>query len=290
MENLILAFPNRLDSTYYPVTFHGPAWSADLPLTNLRVPELSRVAESIDATLANTKFEVRLGIVRPIRVFVIPRHNMTRAARYRIRGSHTPGDFSSPIYDTGWLDVWTQIYEWGSINWEHPSFWDHKLSAEEAEDYDIALIHVADSEQIAENWQWEFDDPDNPDGKLRLARGVMAPGWQPPNNMRYGVQVGISTDTTRERGPGGVDYYDRKKPRRWAAFSIDLLDRNVALSTKFEMDRQLGIDRQVFFVFDPSDTANLHRLSWLATMRSPTPIEMPYLDLADTTYILDEVL
>lgn len=290
MATALLCFPNEPDSTFYSVAFSGGSWEASLPLTNLIDSRLAKVARSTDDALASTQFDVDLGVSKPIRVLAIPKHNISRVGQLRIRGSNTAGDFSSPVYDTGWLDVWTVIYPHGSIDWEHPSFWTGQLSGEEAQDYDVAYIHIASVSKDARYWRFEVDDTENADGYVELARLFMASGWTPTKNMGFGAELGVTTDTTVERSLGGVDYYDRQKPRRVARFALNLIDADELLAQALEMQRRLGIDRQLFYVFDPADAANLHRLSFLCTMRALTPLEFPFTDYASTGFELQEVL
>lgn len=291
MSNLVLGYPNQVDATYYPVAFSGGSWQASLPLTNLRDPRLARVARSTNAALSSTQFQVDLGISRPLRLFGIPKCNLSRNAKIRVRGSNTAGDFTTaPVYDTGWLDVWVIIYGQGSLPWGSPSWWDGKLAAEEAVDYDVAYIHVTTAEQTARYWLWEIDDTGNAAGYAELARLFMAPGWQPTVNMRYGAELGVETDTHVERSLGGVDYYDRHRPRRTVDLAFGHLPESEALSQAFEVQRRNGLDRQVFFVWDPADVANLHRRSFLATLRELTPLEFTRRGLANTAFRLQEVL
>lgn len=454
-EHAILSFPNHVDATFYPVAFSGGNWVPSLPLTNLRDPQLAKVARSVDATLAATQFDVDLGITRPIRLFAIPSHNITIEGRLRITGSDSPpgtasknlytvqaaggtikgfangagsltdatleadgwlriprlhsegmqhgeihastdvpvtvgttytqslllrtdngaaadsvvNDFSfftanghftvAPTYEnlgggvyrltasytartgdnqlrmadltldtaftgfahlevkdiqleegdtftgyedpnetylfrqtynTGWLDVWTVVYTHEGIDWEHPSFWFGTLGGEEAEDYDIAFLHIADEAKDARYWRFEIDDTLNPDGYVELSRLFMAPGWQPTKDMALGPVLGVETETTAERSLGGVDYYDRQKPRRTVRFELRNLPEDEALAQAFEIQRRLGIDRQLYYVWDPHDAINLHRRSFLATMRELTPLEFPLPGRAATAFQLEEVL
>ena len=287
---LILGFPNHADATYYTVGLSGGSWVAGLPLTNLRDERLAKVARSTDDALASTKFVIDMGVSRPILLFCIPRCNISRDGLIRIRGSESADGITAAVYDTGWVDVWTRIYVFGSLPWGHPSFWDGKLAAEDAAYYDVAFIHVAATEQTARYWSWEIDDTTNADTYVELSRLFMAPGWQPTINMQYGATFGVETDTTAEKSLGGVEYYDRQAPRRTAKFVVGNLDEDEALANAFEMQRTLGIDRQLYLVWDSDDTDNLHRRSILATMRSLTPLEFPYFDAATAAFQLQEVL
>jgi hypothetical protein len=95
MANAIFGTPIYSDAneTYTPA-LSGGSWSSDLPLTNLQDRRLSKVARSASAALANTKFEVDLGVARSVGLFAIPKHNFDLNARVRIRGSSTAGNFT----------------------------------------------------------------------------------------------------------------------------------------------------------------------------------------------------
>jgi len=256
----------------------------------LQVPQLADVARSTNDTNASTKFEVNLDVQRAVRVFVIPKHNLSTAAQYRIRGSNTAGVFTSPVYDTGWLDVWGVVYPPFTLPWGHPSWWTLQLSAEDAEGYNIGLIHVAPDDQIAQYWLFEFDDTTNPDGYVELARLHMSQGWQPSINASYGLQIGWETDTTSERSLGSVDYFDRRDPRRVVQMQFDNLPIDEVMVQAFEAYRRLGLDVQLVFILDPDDTANLHRRSFLATIKKMSSITYPYVGRGSVPFELKEVL
>lgn len=65
-------------------------WSDDLPLSNLKVDDLSQAAQSSDATTANTIFEVDLGATRDIGSIAISSHNGSLTATGQIEATNTP--------------------------------------------------------------------------------------------------------------------------------------------------------------------------------------------------------
>jgi hypothetical protein len=293
-SNCILAYPNRVDSTYYSVAFTEPstgAWNPDLPLSNLRDPLLSNVARSDTDDTADTQFVVDLGAPRDIKVISIPSHNLSRTgSTWRARGYSDSG-LSALVYDTGTLDVWPIVYPFGSLPFHHPSFWDGKIEPEVAAGgYPMPIVHVADVAQVAQYWKFEFDDTSNADGYVELSRLVLAPGWQPPVNMQYGAQLGWETDTTFETSLGGVRFHTRRDGRRVARFVLRNIPEDDAMVWPFEMMRELGVDGQVMFVFNPTDTAHLARRSFLATLRRLSPLEFVSFDNMQIAFELEEVL
>ncbi|MDB4913109.1 MAG: hypothetical protein JWM95_753 [Gemmatimonadetes bacterium] len=90
--------------TYSP-TFSGPAWltSGDVRLSNALVRDSALVARSVDATNANTWFDVDLKRPCRVRGLLLGYHNLTTAAKLRTRGFVTPPCFDSlTVGDASW--------------------------------------------------------------------------------------------------------------------------------------------------------------------------------------------
>lgn len=288
MANCILAFPNHVDATYYPVSFYGGSWSSARPLTNMIDPILSKVARSSDASQASTQFIVDLGVERDVRVIGIPKHTISRPGRVKISASLD--NFATTVLATDWIDAWKEVYNFGDLPFGHPSWYDLKTPPEEAQGYPMPFIYVTDSIVMARYWKIEIDDTLNPLGYVDISRLFIASGWQPSVNIAYGMQLGWETETSVEKTIGGGRFYDVYDPRRVARFSIDNLPVDEALSFPYEIMRKQGIDKQIFFVLDPDDTVHLHRRSFLATLRQMTPLEYPYYGINNATFELEEVI
>lgn len=292
MQNIIIGYPNHVDATYFPVAFTPGVggWEVDLPLTNLIDPDFAVVARSTSADSADTQFEIDFGVERTLRVFAIPVSNITRIGQMRIRGSNTSLDYTTSTYDSGWFDVWPIIYEWGSLPWGHPSWYDGKLSAENAADYDIPMIWISTADVVGRYAYIEVSDETNPDGYVEFARLYAMPGWQPPINIDNGMQFGVTTATTMEESIGGSRYYGRQKPRRWLRCAISNLEEDIALAQPFEMFRQQGIDREVMVIIDADDSANLHRWSFPATFKELSALEFPVYGRSNVPFHFEEKL
>ncbi len=291
MANCVLAFPNRVDDTSEVATaFSGGNWQSSLPLGNLKDDLLSNVARSLNDNLSSTNFDLDLGARRDIRVLGIPRHTISRSGKIRVQTSNTFGDFSTPTHDTGWSDVWPVVYPFGSLPFGHPSFWDGKLSQEEAEDYNIGWSLVLPAAINAQYWRFEIDDTANPKGFVDISRLFLAPGWQPTINMSYRNNLGWADDTRSERSLGGVEYFDRRDGRRISRFSIEYIPEDEAMSWPFEMQRLLGTDGQLYFIYNPDDTIHQVRRRFLARMERLSPISQPVFAHSSTSFQLTEVL
>lgn len=80
-ERAVLGFPRWTEL----LTLAGGSWEAAYPLTNLKTLPLSRVARSTAATTAATQLTAALSPARPVRLVGLCRHNLSLAARYRLR-------------------------------------------------------------------------------------------------------------------------------------------------------------------------------------------------------------
>jgi len=88
MSTTAICTRNYVDNTYLPVYITGGAWA--MPLTNLQTDDLTtEVSRSTGLTLANTQFEVAFREIKEVTVSTLPRHNMQRAGKYRLRYSDT---------------------------------------------------------------------------------------------------------------------------------------------------------------------------------------------------------
>jgi hypothetical protein len=274
---MMLAYPNRADvgSTYTP-SFSGGSWNASYPLTNLQNRRLDVVARSATAALLDAQFDIDLGTSRGLRLFGIPKHNISTVGKVRIRGTNVAADYTSPVYDTGWLDVWPAIYPSpGYPAWGDSTLWSSsKINAEDAIDYPIGFVHVATSAQSARYWRIEVDDTTNAAGYVELARLYMALGWQPSVNPGFnGHSFGWETDTVRSETDRGVAQFYEKTRRRMFTGILRYLGEDEVLCNWWPLEQLAGTTEQLYFVFDPTDTVHMHRRAFLGVLRTLSPLE-----------------
>jgi hypothetical protein len=108
--------------------------------------------------------------------------------------------------------------------------------------------------------------------------------------MSQGAKLGMATETTVQTSDAGPRYFNVQPQRRIVAFTIQHLDEDEALTEPFEMQRQLGLDGQFLFVWDPDDGWQAFRRSFLATLRELTPLEAATAFLFDAAFAAEEVL
>jgi len=285
MANIMLSFPGRSDSA----TLSGGSWETSLPLANLQNRLLSKFARSVNADTSNTTFDVDLATAKNVRTVSLANHNLTLDGTYRIRGSDDP-TFATSEVDTGFISAWPALYSTLSLDWESANWWSGQVLQEDIAGFAWNLIHIFDSNVFVRYWRFEFDDTTNGDGYIQMGRLFMAPVFQPAVNMQYGQSISFETKTAIEENPQGVEFFDFRTPYRVARFRLEFMTTDEAMSSVFNMHRQLGIDKEVLYIFDPDDTFHKVNRSFLGRLRELSPIEQPYVELHGASFEIKELL
>ncbi len=219
-------------------------------------------------------------------------HNATLQADISVDDSIrcNTGDYTTPLYDSTQKDIFQTIYPFQSLPWQHPSYWNGKATEEERQTLVFPIVDVlTDSSVIAIYAKYEFFDENNSD-PFAISRVFLTPGWQPSINPIYGAEFSYKTDTTFDKSYGGEKTYDVKQAYRVLGFTIDNLPQNEALTQALEMQRKQGIDKQIFFIFDPEDTDNMHRRAFTCTMSDLDALSYAYYNHMAFSAQLEEVV
>jgi hypothetical protein len=73
-------------------------------------------------------------------------------------------------------------------------------------------------------------------------------------------------------------------------FSLNYLPKAEAETWAADMQRQLGINRYLFFVRDPDDVVSRHRNCFLGRMRQLSPLEQVAAGYNSISYEISEVV
>lgn len=285
MTNAVIAYGNQADVA----ALSGGSWTSSLPLANLQDRRLGRVARTSNLLTASTKFDADFGGTRLFRTIALVNHNLSLSAQYRIRLS-TAADFSTSVADTGWLGVWPTVYPLGSLPWGSPSWWSGRYSAEEVAGYTGALIYVLPTSTNARYLRVEFNDAGNADGYLDLGRLFAADGWQPTRNMVYGASLAWEDPSEIQEALSGAEYFNERSKRRVARFGLEAMTENEALARAFDVQHQVGVTKEVLFVWDPGDSTHSLRRRFLGRLRTLSAIENPGPDRWRTPFEIKELL
>jgi hypothetical protein len=290
MANLIIGFPNLISDA----TLSGGSWEASLPLTNLQDRRLAKKARTTTNTTAAATVVIDLLAEKPIRLFALVKNNLTSLdGTYRLRGSNDSG-FATTEYDSGEVEVWAAAYETTDLEWEDDNFWDGKPDQEYIYDLQetstLNLIHVLPSIVMARYWKLEITDPSNADGYIEAGRIFISSQWQVTNNIKYGASLGYETNTSVDESLDGTEYFDVRTAYRNFKFELESYDYNEGHSKLLDISRKVGVDKEVFVVPDPDDTANMTRRAFLGRLKTLSPLQYPYYNTNSAAYEVKEIV
>lgn len=284
---MMLGTDNRIEES----TLSGGSWLAALPLNNVKNKQIGRVARSSDATNASTKFDIDLTTAeRVIRVISLVNHNFSLTAQYRIRGA-TDSGFTSLLYDSGTVDVWPSVYPPGTAEWESTNFWTGQYTSEDISTYTTNLCVILDTNiALARYWRVEIFDSSNADGYVEIGRVFIGSGYIPVNDASTGLSIGWETPTTVTKSLSGAKYFQSRTPYRVVNFELDVMTVDEGMANLFEIDKRLGIDKEVIYIFDIDDTFHSIRRRFIGTMRQLNPILYPHANITTKNFVIEENL
>lgn len=261
MANVLLCYPNKAEGA----TLSGGAWLTALPVSNLLSAAISQLARTSNATPASTWFSVNFGRTQGVRAIALANHNLSVAARIRVRASADP-TFTTTTYDSGFASVWSSIYSSADLEWEDDNWWSGVLSAEQLGTSRPLWVSVLPA--IAYGWYWriDIDDTGNGDGYVEAGRLLMAPAWAPASNMSYGAAYRWEPKADMAESLGGTRYYLPRSNGRLQSFSLDYLTAAEAFTSVLEMQRELGADGELLVVADSDDPVAIQTRSYVARL------------------------
>lgn len=268
-QNFLFAWPNRAEGA----TLTGGAWSATLPLANLKTRFSFEPARTTNALPASTQCDVALDAPRDIKCLALLRHNLSVGARYRLRLSATAGDYSTHLWDSGTRSVWASIFPFGTKSWGDDGWWGGMPAAEDIAGYPSLLLCVLPTVVRARYLRLELFDEGHPAGYIEAARLWVSGQWQPTYNVAYGMQLGWEDPSRTEEALDGTEYHDERPKTRVIFASLDVMSPDDAHAIYLEMQRQLGTTRELLVVPDYGDTTHLIRRSFVGRLRKLSALE-----------------
>lgn len=204
------------------------------------------------------------------------------------------GDFADPDFDTTSSTYYPTLYPvtqtqlpWGDIR-----LWTGTYSNEDfvTLNFPRQYVKVLDQTYNIRYLKVEITDTGNTDGYVSIASIYVAPVYRPTYNMDYNLSFGLRSNTTRESSPGGADVFDRERPQRYINFSLSQIPVQEAFATQFDVDQQLDITGNLFFVYDEDDTTLLFRRSFAGRFENLQPIVPQFYNGTKKTYSIIERL
>ena len=286
MANVLFCYPNLADDG----TLSGGSWKSSQPLTNLQDDRLAKKARSTNDDAASTLVNVDLGADRYVRAVGIISHNLSLSATIRVRLGNDSG-FSSQNYDSGTInfDDYSLIYPPGVLITGDPAESDDKLTQAE---YDLGypLDYFDFFNSNGRYMRIEVVDTSNSDNYVEFGRLWIGWGWRPTLNAETGLGIGWETTSTSTETDGGVTFHNERSRRRVVSLSLVNATEDEALVRAFEMNRRQGGGDPILFCYDSDDTFHIARRTFLATLRSLSPLSVPHDNFASASFKIVEEL
>lgn len=202
---------------------------------------------------------------------------------------HT-GDFSSPLYDTGWTDAAATIYAPDSMYWGHPSLFTGKASDEEWDALRYPIFNQFTT-VYAQYWKLELDATSNTGGDVRLPQVFLGFGYQASINIQYRAQLAVNSVSDFVRTVSKRRIYDGNEvTERSFAFTWRDLPKNEAFAQAFTMFRRAGRTKQALVIMDPSDLTNLHQMSFICNISEVDALDFAIFEHANIGATVTEVI
>ena len=285
MANVTLFYNNLVDSG----TLSGGSWETALPLTNLQNRLVARVARSVDATTANTKFVIDLGSGSvKYKGLVLVNHNGSLDGQVRIKTASDSG-ITTDVVSSDWIDFYQPVYSTLSLEWEDDNWWSGTVELEDLQNYTRNYTYIFDNLQTNRYVQVEIDDTTNSDGYVEIGRLFISEAFTPSTNMSWGKNLSWNDESKIDTSLGGSIYFDEKVKYRSLAFNMDWLTDTEAYERVFEIQRIVGTTGEVFVFPDYENTGNSFRDSFLGVFKQLSGIEQFTYGYQKTSFSIREV-
>jgi hypothetical protein len=281
---MLIAFRNYADDG----TLSGGSWASTLPLSNLQDRQLSAIARSTNAAVANTAVDCDFGQGRTISFVALLKHNLGQSGQWRVRLGDDPA-FAASLYDSGRVDIWPTTYPFGVGLWGE-FLWGGKLTTAEASTYGISGYVVLPLPVFARHLKIELFDAANAAGYVQAGRLIAGPAWQPAINLQYGWHLAQVDESRKTRSRGGQTYVDAMPRFRRLTFDLAHMREDEAWGYAYELDRIKGVGGDLLVMIDPAKTTHLHRQTVYGSLTESAPISNPQFGLFSKPFTVEELL
>jgi len=243
MSNMIISAVNYVDDGTLTVDDEV----ATLPGTYLQDRQIVRIWRNTQLT---AQIDVDFGQSRIVDFAALIKHNISTTGTIRWRFSNV-SDFSTTVYDSGVVDAWPIVEEFGTLPWGVFS-WGGYLNPTVAAEYTISTFDVLDSTVQARYLRIDISDPDNTDGYIQAGRLISGPAYRPSINYANGVEFEFVDESRVTKSRGGQTFIDEVERFRRIRFDLINLPENEVFQNVFNrLDRLKGIAGDILVIPQP---------------------------------------
>lgn len=280
-NKIIIAYPNKIDKNS---TVSGGNWSLNFPLINIKDRVLKRKARTINTLESSTKFTIQWNKVQSISAFSLVSHNLTVDASWKVKFYLD----NTLLYESPLGNIWEPYYSTFDLEFEYDNWWSGLPDQEAIDEFTPITVWFGDL-YVVNKIEIEIFDTENPDGYIEIGRVFVSSFWQPKINVSFGANFGTQVNTTVEEALSGTDYFDRRQPKRTMSFSLNRLTEEEAFGRVQDMQRELGIDRELLIAFDRQGDYRYHK-TFLGRLKELNALDQPYTDYYSSSFEITEIL
>lgn len=243
--NMIISSTNYSDSG--TVTVDDAVGT--LPITNLQDRQIVKIWRNTQTT---AQIDIDFGQGRIVDFAALIKHTISQTGKIRWRLSNA-SDFSSTVYDSGLIDAWPVVEEFGTLPWGVFS-WGGYLNITVAAQYTISTFAVLSSPVQARYLRIDISDPDNTDGYIQAGRLIAGPAYKPSINYANGVEFEFVDDSRITKSRGGQTFVDEIERFRRIRFELINLPENEMFQNVFNaIDRLRGVAQDILIIPQPDE-------------------------------------
>jgi hypothetical protein len=243
--NMIISSTNYSDSG--TITVDNAVGT--LPITNLQDRQIVKIWRNTQTT---AQIDVDFGQGRIVDFAALIKHTISQTGKIRWRLSNA-SDFSSTVYDSGLIDAWPIVEEFGTLPWGVFS-WGGYLNITVAAQYTISTFAVLSSPVQARYLRIDISDPDNTDGYIQAGRLIAGPAYKPSINYANGVEFEFVDDSRITKSRGGQTFVDEIERFRRIRFELINLPENEMFQNVFNaIDRLRGVAQDILIIPQPDE-------------------------------------
>jgi hypothetical protein len=281
MSNVCLGWPNRASLA----TLSGGSW---VSLDNAKSRNTYDLARSTDTALASTKFNINLGTTNySLGALTLHSHNLSQNALWRVSIGTTPG--ASNVYNSGWVSVWSVIFDNDLNTFEAGAYWPDVINDQNVRSHFSIISTFGDTKYANQYLTVEIDDTSNAAGYIEVGCLGLWSVFQPAKNMTWGASHGWQSLDDVSFAMSGEMLYEKRRAKRTANITFDLLTDSEG-KTAYELTRRAGITGEVMYIPDPADLAYSQRYGFRGTLKTLGMLERSSIEVNKTEVQLLELI
>lgn len=205
--------------------------------------------------------------------------------------AHCGNFLKSTLFDTGVQNYYPVVYEDGTLSWGEGGLWDGRETEQTLEAFNRPRqwVYVLTDSTLVQYQLVQFFDASNAD-PIAIDKIYMTSVYRPTNNMDYNAVFGIQSNTTSESSAGGVEVYQSEQAQRYCEFTLSNITVEEAFTNIFDLQTQLDISEDFFYIFDEDDDLLLSRRSFPANFEGLGGIRSTFYNVTGSTHRVKEKL